>query len=84
MVAGIHQYSLLASKEFLSFTKADNLRLEIVNQIDDNLVLLQPSDTLFIEEKIWSELEALSANTYVPETEHSKLEGAGAGLTDND
>ncbi len=84
VVAGIHQYSLMASKEFLSFTKADNLRLEIVNQFDDNLVLLQPSDTLFIEEKIWRELEALAADTYVPETEHSRLEGAGAGLTDND
>ncbi len=84
VVAGIHQYSLLASKEFLSFKNADNLRLEIVNQFDDNLVLLQPSDTLFIEEKIWRELEALAANTYVPETEHSRLEGAGAGLTDND
>lgn len=83
-VAGIHQYSLLASKEFLSFTKADNLKLEIVSQFDDNLALLQPSDTLFIEEKIWRELEVLASNTYVPETEHSRLEGAGAGLTDND
>lgn len=83
-VVGIHQYSLSASKEFLSFTKADNLRLEIVNQIDKNLVLLQPSNTLFIKENIWKELEGLAANTYVSETEHSRLEGAGAGLTDND
>ncbi len=29
----------------------------------------------------WSDL---AARTYVPETEHSRLKGAGAGLTDND
>lgn len=32
----------------------------------------------------WGFLEALAANTYAPDTEESRLSGAGAGLSDND
>ncbi len=32
----------------------------------------------------WAVWETLAAKTYVPETEASRLAGAGAGLTDND
>ncbi len=32
----------------------------------------------------WTALLAFAANTYVPESEESRLAGAGAGLTDND
>lgn len=32
----------------------------------------------------WARLEALAANTYAPDTEESRLRGAGAGLSDND
>ena len=32
----------------------------------------------------WTELDALARRTYAPETERSRLRGAGAGLTDND
>lgn len=37
-----------------------------------------------VPDVVWSELSALAARTYVPETEGSRLSGAGAGLTDND
>ncbi|HAJ83567.1 MAG TPA: DUF3726 domain-containing protein, partial [Rhodobacteraceae bacterium] len=32
----------------------------------------------------WQQLETYAALTYVPETDASRLVGAGAGLTDND
>jgi len=33
---------------------------------------------------VWTALEALAAKTYVPESDASRISGAGAGLTDND
>ncbi len=43
-----------------------------------------PTAPINIPDHIWQEWEALAAKTYVPETEESRLAGAGAGLTDND
>ncbi len=37
-----------------------------------------------ISDAHWDALNAWAAKTYVPETEESRLGGAGAGLTDND
>lgn len=39
---------------------------------------------LYIEEENMSHWQALAAKTYVPETEQSRIAGAGAGLMDND
>ncbi|EBA05488.1 hypothetical protein RB2150_15401 [Rhodobacteraceae bacterium HTCC2150] len=39
---------------------------------------------LEIPHEILESLHAFAANTYVPESEASRLSGAGAGLTDND
>ena len=56
----------------------------MTDKIHDDLAELEPSVSLFINDKIWREIEDLAANTYVQETEQSRLMGAGAGLTDND
>lgn len=37
-----------------------------------------------VDATIWAKLDEFAARTYVPETDQSRLEGAGAGLTDND
>lgn len=42
------------------------------------------TDTLQVEERGWERLAHFAQGAYVPETEHSKLFGAGAGLKDND
>ena len=39
---------------------------------------------VFITDENMAKWQALAAKTYVPETEQSRLGGAGAGLTDND
>ena len=84
MVARFFEYSLAADGEFLISNKADYVTLEITDKIHDDLAELEPSVSLFINDKIWREIEDLAANTYVQETEQSRLVGAGAGLTDND
>ena len=84
VVARFFEYSLAADGEFLISNKADYVTLEITDKIHDDLAELEPSVSLFINDKIWREIEDLAANTYVQETEQSRLMGAGAGLTDND
>jgi len=84
VVARFFENSLAADNEFLISNKADYVTLKIADKIHDDLVELEPSVSLFIEDKIWREIEDLAANTYVQETEQSRLTGAGAGLTDND
>ena len=37
-----------------------------------------------VSDAVWARLNALAMETYVPETEASRLSGAGAGLVDND
>ena len=37
-----------------------------------------------VSDAVWARLNALAMQTYVPETEASRLSGAGAGLVDND
>ncbi|MGB0797943.1 MAG: hypothetical protein ACPGRD_01310 [Planktomarina sp.] len=37
-----------------------------------------------ISDDIWAQLNVFASHTYVPETDESRLVGAGAGLTDND
>ncbi len=39
---------------------------------------------LSVADEDWNALKALAARTYVPESEQSRLSGAGAGLSDND
>lgn len=34
--------------------------------------------------ELWARIKALAAHTYVPESQASKLSGAGAGINDND
>ena len=84
VVARFFKYSLAADDEFLISNKADYVTLKITDKIHDDLVELEPSGSLFIKDKSWREIEDLAANTYVQETEQSRLTGAGAGLTDND
>ena len=37
-----------------------------------------------LDPELWARIKALAAHTYVPESETSKLSGAGAGTHDND
>tara|TARA_B100001540_G_C15725876_1_gene605283 strand:- start:87 stop:701 length:615 start_codon:yes stop_codon:yes gene_type:complete len=43
-----------------------------------------PKNKIEIENKIWKYFETLSYKTLVPESEQSRIDGAGAGLEDND
>lgn len=45
---------------------------------------LQKQDRIQIEEAGWKSLSEFAYRSYVPETEESRLHGAGAGLQDND
>lgn len=46
--------------------------------------LERPTDRAEIPESAWGLMNILAAKTYVPESEASRVSGAGAGLTDND
>ena len=41
-------------------------------------------DPAVVDPQLWSRLTVLEARTYVPASRHSRLAGAGAGLSDND
>lgn len=41
-------------------------------------------DGVSVDAAIWRRLDALAARTYVPDSEASRLTGAGAGMIDND
>lgn len=43
-----------------------------------------PSLRADVDDTIWERLARLAAKTYVPDSEASRLSGAGAGLSDND
>ena len=43
-----------------------------------------PASHSVIADRLWDRLLELAAHTYVPESEASRLSGAGAGLVDND
>lgn len=49
-----------------------------------SLPITVPAGPSEVDEKTWERLNNLAAQTYVPETESSRLSGAGAGLVDND
>lgn len=44
---------------------------------------MQP-ERVEVDPQHWADLQSLAAKTYVPESEASRIAGAGAGLTDND
>ena len=44
----------------------------------------RPPQRAHISNNLWNALNRLAAETYVPDTEQSRLNGAGAGLSDND
>ena len=54
--------------------------LEICNKI--NISFIENNNSF--NENEWKELYKLSEDTFVEETESLKIDGAGAGLTDND
>lgn len=43
-----------------------------------------PIGPVDVHDTIWTVFSALAAKTYVPESDASRISGAGAGLTDND
>lgn len=57
-----------------------------VIQLDGDISMQMgvPSGPYKVDTQIWNRLSKLAAQTYVPETESSRLSGAGAGLVDND
>ncbi len=59
---------------------------KVVVELDD--IVLPPffvaSGHSVVSDAVWARLNALAMKTYVPETEASRLSGAGAGLVDND
>jgi hypothetical protein len=50
----------------------------------DTTVIKPTCNPVAIPDVDWSIWAALAANTYVPQSEESRLAGAGAGLNDND
>jgi len=50
----------------------------------DTTVIASKTKPIAIPDDDWSVWAAFAANTYVPESEESRLAGAGAGLNDND
>ena len=63
--------------------------VSVVAQGEDLLVMVDERPMLKparceVASDEWQQLETYAALTYVPETDASRLVGAGAGLTDND
>jgi hypothetical protein len=59
-------------------------RAVIQHSADISMDVTAPAGPCKIDKQIWERLNRLAAQTYVPETESSRLSGAGAGLVDND
>ncbi len=58
----------------------------LIVRISDSMVVpsFVASGHSVVSDAVWARLNALAMQTYVPETEASRLSGAGAGLVDND
>lgn len=68
--------------ESIAVKMAVSRSLELPGDVSSGLPV-QPGP-LTIDSGVWSQLDALASRTYVPETEQSRSEGAGAGRIDND
>lgn len=53
----------------------------LINAMRSEAFPVGPHD---VSEQTWERLQAYAERTFVPETDASRLAGAGAGLTDND
>ena len=67
----------------LPYKSVETPRGEIAVYIDVFAKPVRPP-RVFISDENMAKWQALAAKTYVPETEQSRLGGAGAGLNDND
>jgi len=70
----------------LESARVSSTRLELVGQSEVKLYS-QSSDAILradVGSALWHELEIFEYRTYAPESEASRLKGAGAGVTDND
>jgi hypothetical protein len=80
-------------KALVILANCDGLGSFVLDRIGDRFEI-QPSASgphrkashtrVVMPESVWITLEAMAAKTYVPATEASRLNGAGAGLSDND
>lgn len=72
-------------KATLAAADADTITVRFgVSPIDAPKGMPPGMGALSVPKADWDALKKLALKTYVPETEESRLSGAGAGLTDND
>ncbi|MEP5151561.1 DUF3726 domain-containing protein [Planktotalea sp.] len=68
---------------------AAGIEARVEDEIDASLAQMMqqveiPAGPFEVDTAVWDRLNAFAAKMLVPETEASRLAGAGAGLTDND
>lgn len=70
----------------LECARVSSTRLELVGPSEVKLYSQSAAPNLRADvgSAVWSELEIFEYKTYAPESEASRLKGAGAGVTDND
>ncbi|MDA9815458.1 hypothetical protein N9C75_00220 [Alphaproteobacteria bacterium] len=83
-VVRISNKNLSADLAFLASGGAKNITIQKSDETNKSLIQLKPTSTIFLDAENWHALNRLAAHTYVDETMHSRISGAGAGLTDND
>ena len=65
---------------------ADRVEIIFGADVSPDTPLLEGVEPVEVEDCVWRELQTLAARTYVPASDRSRLQGAGAGsgLSDND
>lgn len=66
--------------------RVSSMRLELIGE-SETASYAQSAEPILradVSSSLWSELEIFEYKTYAPESEASRLKGAGAGVTDND
>lgn len=81
MLARVAEEATEQSFEYL-FDDEGGVLVRISN--DPVVPFVRPKDRADIPDSVWGMMNILAAKTYVPESEASRVSGAGAGLTDND
>ncbi len=78
--------AVIAQNPAPAFTELRTADTILVSALSRELEPAPPPKThgIAVPDDLWRRLTTLAALTYVPASEHSRLAGAGAGLSDND
>ena len=77
--------AVIAWRDFIAAGQELGLECEVTSELKAAMIELKsPVGPFDVDAALWEQLESYANKMLVPESEASRLGGAGAGLTDND